>query len=50
VQAKADFDKATTNNGATLALAVAWKRRTDSMQELLNVFGKFEPEQIIVLE
>ncbi len=39
VQAKADFDKATTNDGATPALAVAWKRRT---QELVHVFGNVE--------
>ena len=50
MQTKADFDKGTTNNGATPAFAVAWKRRTDTMQELVKVFGKVEPEQITVLE
>jgi hypothetical protein len=49
VQTKAYFDKATTNNGATPAFAVAWKGRTDTMQELVNVFGKVEPQQITVL-
>ncbi len=44
VQAKADFDKATTNDGSTPALAVAWKGHTDSMQALVQVFGKVEPE------
>ena len=43
MQAKADFDKATTNNGSTPALAVAWKGRTDSMKMVVHVFGKVEP-------
>ena len=40
VQAKADFDKATTNDGATPALALAWKGRTVSMQVVVHVFAK----------
>ena len=44
LQAKAHFDKATTNDGAALALAVARKGRTDSMQVLVQVFGKVEME------
>jgi hypothetical protein len=44
VQSKADFDKATTNDGATAALAVARNGHTDSMQVLVHVFEKVEPE------
>ena len=43
MQAKADFDKATTNNGSPPALAVAWNGRTDSMTMVVHVFGKIEP-------
>ena len=43
LQAKTDFDKATTNVGATPALAVAWKGPTVSMQAVVHVFCKVEP-------
>jgi hypothetical protein len=39
VQAKADFDKAMTNDGAAPSLAVTWNARTDSMQVLVRVFA-----------
>ena len=32
------------NDGATRALAAAWRGRTDWLQELVHVFGKVEPE------
>ena len=44
MQAKVDFDKATTNVGTKAALAVAWKGHTDSMQVLVHFFAKVEPE------
>ena len=44
MQAKADFDKATTNNGSPPALAVAWKGRAVLMQAVVRVFCKVEPE------
>ena len=43
LQAKTDFDKATTNDGATPALAVAWNGPTVSMQAVVHGFCKVEP-------
>jgi hypothetical protein len=44
VQTKADFDKATINDGATPASAVGGKMRTVSMQVVVHVFCNIAPE------
>ena len=44
VQAKADIDMATIDDGTTPAFAAAWKGCTDSMQVVVHVFGKVEPK------